>query len=205
MRPNRLLISVALSIPMLLGGCVGKSPPAEFFMLEPEHRAAREVSGNEAGGPVIAVGPIRIPEYLDRPQIVTARGGNAYKVDEQHRWAERLDDNISRVLVRNLEAMVPARQALANASGRAVDFRVAMDILEFHVEPDGQALLTAQWSIRRGSEVLLSRTSSVRASASATDYGRMVSALNECVNSLSRTIANALRELASAAPANGRR
>lgn len=179
----------------LLGGCVGKSPPVEYFMLEPERHAVSAPAGEEATGPVVAIGPIRIPEYLDRPQIVTAKGGNAYKVDESHRWAERLDDNISRVLVRNLEAMVPARQVLANNTdrGQAVDFRVPLNILEYHIEPDGQALLIAQWSIRRDKDTLVSRTTSIRAAASTTDYGKMVSALNECLNGLSRTIAEALR------------
>lgn len=181
----------------LLGGCVGKSPPVEYFMLEPERRAVATPADEASAGPVIAIGPIRIPEYLDRPHIVTAKGGNAYKIDESHRWAERLDDNISRVLVRDLEAMVPARQVLANNAdrGQAVDFRVPVNILEFHIEPDGQALLIAQWSIRRDKDTLISRTTSIRAAASATDYGKMVSALNECLSGLSRTIAKALREL----------
>ncbi|MGZ8217521.1 PqiC family protein [Methylomagnum sp.] len=197
MRFQRLRPLGFVLILFLLGGCVGKSPPVEYFMLEPERHAASTPAGDEATGPVIAVGPIRIPEYLERSQIVTAKGGNAYKVDESHRWAERLDDNVSRVLVRNLEAMVPARQVLASSAdrGQAVDFRVPLNILEFHIEPDGQALLIAQWSIRRDKDTLIGRTTSIRAAASTTDYGRMVSALNECLNGLSRTIANALREL----------
>jgi uncharacterized lipoprotein YmbA len=199
--PTRIL--VCLAIIALLPGCAGRQEPPEFFMLEPESRAApSERTEGETQGPVIAVGPIHIAKYLDRPQIVTAQGKNAYKMDEHHRWAERLDDNIGRVLAHNLEASMPTGQVLANVPDRRqpVDFRVAMNVLEFHVEPDGQALLTAQWNIRRGAEILVSRTSSIRAPASTTDYGRMVSALNECLNSLSRTIANALRELSAPSP-----
>lgn len=185
---------------LLLGACLGRSAPVEFYMLEPERRAAiREAGASGAGFPLIAVGPVRIPEYLDRPQIVTAQGGNAYRVDEQHRWAERLDDNLGRVLAQNLESLVPARQVLTNASdrGQPADFRVVLTVLEFHVGPDGQALLSAQWNIRRGNETLVSRTSSLRAAASTTDYGKMVAALNQCVDRLSRTIADALKTLAA--------
>lgn len=200
---NLVRILGCLAILALLPGCAGRNPPAEFFMLEPESRAAPpERTEGETQGPTIAVGPIHIAKYLDRPQIVTAQGKNSYRMDEHHRWAERLDDNIGRVLARNLETEIPAGQVLANVSDRRqpVDFQVAMNVLEFHVEPDGQALLTAQWSIRHGTETRLSRTSSIRVRASTTDYGRMVSALNECLNSLSHTIANALRELSVGTP-----
>lgn len=198
---NHVRILRILAILVLLNGCLGKSVPAEFFMLEPEPRSVpTEGIEGKPRGPVIVLGPVRIAEYLDRPQIVTARSRNAYQRDENHRWAERLDDNISRVLARNLEAMVPAALVWTNAPSRGqhVDFRVPVNILEFHVEPDGQALFTAQWSIIRNGEVLQSRTSSIRAAASTTDYSRMVAGLNECVNSLSRTIARYLREFAAA-------
>ncbi len=202
-RLKRFRLGELLPILMLLGGCAGRSPPTEFFMLEPERHALSDGAGRQPG-PVIAVGPIRVPDYLDRPQIVTAKGGNAYSIDDRHRWAERLDDNIARVLARDIEALTPTRQVWTGASerGPAADFRVAVSILEFHVEPDGQALLTAQWTIRRGSETLISRTTSIRAAASTHDYGRIVSALNDCVNRLGRTIAGALREMtpASAEP-----
>ena len=146
------------------------------------------------------MGPIRIPEYLDRPQIVTAQGRNTYRLDEQHRWAERLDDNLSRVLVKNLETLVPARQVLANTSdrGQPADFRVAVDILEFHMESDGQALLSAQWRIRKGSQTLSSQTSTLRVAAVAGDYESQVAALNQCVNRLSRIIARTILQLPKA-------
>jgi uncharacterized lipoprotein YmbA len=195
-----------LAILALLPGCVGRNPPAEFFMLEPESRAtAPEQAMPPVKGtwrPVIAVGPVRIAKYLDRPQIVTALGKNAYKMDEHHRWAERLDDNIGRVLARNLEVLAPNEQVLASVPDRRqpVDFQVAVNVLEFHIEPDGQALLSAQWSIRHDAETLLTQTSSIRASASTTDYGRMVSALNECLNRLSHIIADTLRSLSPPVP-----
>lgn len=188
-----------LPVLLLLGGCLGRSAPVEFYMLEPLRQTTASDTANRRMSdlPRIAVGPVRIPEYLDRPQIVTAQGRNTYRVDEQHRWAERLDDNLSRVLVKNLESLVPARQVLANSSDRVqpADFRVVVDILEFHVEADGQALLSAQWNIRRGNETLAGRTTTLRAAAALGDYGKIVAALNDCVDRLSRTIAGSLREL----------
>lgn len=190
-----------LSLLVVLTGCLGSSPPSEFYLLEPAGPSARAGIG-ETGGPTVAIDPVRIARYLDRPQIVTAQGKNAYKLDDFHRWAERLDENIARVLAQNLTTMIPADRVLIGAGARdrtqKIDYRVGLNVLEFHVLPDGQAVLTAQWNIRSGSETLIARNSSFRAMGSTSDYSRMVAALNECLDALSRAIAADVRGLHAA-------
>ena len=60
-----------------------------------------------AQGPVIGVGPITVPKYLDRPQIVTRSGRNQLALGEFDRWAEPLQDNVLRVLAENLAFLIP--------------------------------------------------------------------------------------------------
>ena len=180
-----------------LSACIGgKSPPSQFYLLEPVKGVGGFAGGAETGL-LIALAPVRIPQYLDRPQMVTATGKNAYHLSETNRWAERLDDNIARVLAQNLNLLVPAEVVLANASSRAqqAKFKVSVTILEFHVDPQGQAGLTAQWSVARGEETVLGRQASYREPASATDYGLMAGALNECLGRLSRDLAADVRSL----------
>ncbi len=180
-----------------LSACIGgKSPPSQFYLLEPV-KGVEGFAGDADTGLLIALAPVRIPQYLDRPQMVTATGKNAYHLSETNRWAERLDDNIARVLAQNLNLLVPAEVVLANASSRAqqAKFKVSVTILEFHVGPQGQAGLTAQWSVARGEETVLGRQASYREPASATDYGLMAGALNECLGRLSRDLAADVRSL----------
>ncbi len=180
-----------------LSACIGgKSPPSQFYLLEPV-KGVEGFAGDADTGLLIALAPVRIPQYLDRPQMVTATGKNAYHLSETNRWAERLDDNIARVLAQNLNLLVPAEVVLANASSRAqqAKFKVSVTILEFHVDPQGQAGLTAQWSVARGEETVLGRQASYREPASATDYGLMAGALNECLGRLSRDLAADVRSL----------
>lgn len=200
MRFIRTLNPAFLLILLLAGGCVGSSPATRFYLLEPDAAARRENSTSP--GPVIAVGPVRVAKYLDRPQIVIATGRNAYQVDEFHRWAEYPDENITRVLAQNLAAMVPAERVLTDAPDReaSVDFRVGVNIQEFHIDPAGEALLTAQWSLRHGNETVLANTSSFRVPASKTDYPVMVEALNKALNSLSGVIAASIREQTAKLP-----
>jgi hypothetical protein len=165
-------------------------------MLEPIKSATPPKTENKR---VIALAPVHLPDYLNRPQIVTASAENAYSLSEFNRWAERLDDNISRVLAQNLGVLVPADIVLLNSASRSkqASLKVAVDILEFHIDPQGQAGLAAQWRIIRGEEVLAGRQMQCREAASTTDYRVMVGALNRCVERLSGDLAEALRPLSN--------
>jgi len=50
-------------------------------------------------GAVLALGPVRLPEYLDRPQIATRSEGNEVRLHETERWAGSLQEDVSRVMV----------------------------------------------------------------------------------------------------------
>lgn len=194
------LVALALFAVLLpsLSGCIGgSSPPSQFYLLEP----IKPLQAGEAGKSVhrhIGLAPVRIPQYLDRPQIVIAKGKNAYDISEINRWAERLDDSIARVLAQNLSLLVPAERVSMNATGSNPPdtLRVAVTVLEFHVDPQAQAGLTAQWTVLRGGETVLARQASYREPASTSDYRAMAGALNDCLNRMSRDIAEALRPLA---------
>jgi uncharacterized lipoprotein YmbA len=197
MYESRFIYYLLLSCWLLsLTGCIGGStPPAQFYLLEP-FGADGGSPASEGIKPVVALGPVRIPRYVDRSQIVTATAKNAYRLSEMNRWAESLDDNISRVLAQNLSQLAAIDTVPANSSNRArqARLRVSVNILEFHVNPEGQAGLTAQWQILRGVDAVVNRQASYRSPASTTDYAVMVAALNDCLNRMSRELAESLRQ-----------
>ncbi|WAK00405.1 PqiC family protein [Methylobacter sp. YRD-M1] len=198
MHINRLVFLPSLFVLFLsLTACIGGTTPSpQFYMLEPISGLERPAGG--AQKPVIILTSIRIPHYVDRPQIVTATGQNAYQLSELNRWAEALDHNIRRVLAQNLTTLVPAEVEFSsnpNTTERA-KFRVSVNILEFHVDSQEQAGLKAQWQITRNDGMVLNQQESYRVPASTIDYSVMVKALNECLDRLSRDLADELRELA---------
>jgi uncharacterized lipoprotein YmbA len=197
---NRLVFLPLLSILLLsLAACIGgATSPSQFYMLEPITGIEPERPVGAAQKPIIILKSVRIPYYVDRPQIVTATGKNAYHLSELNRWAEALDHNISRVLAQNLTLLVPAEVLFPKNSNTAerTSFRLSINILEFHADPQGQAGLTAQWQITRDDGTVLNRQVSYREPASITDYAVMVKALNECLNRLSRDLADELQRLA---------
>jgi len=197
--PKNRSVLLPLSVVCLsLSACAGTTPESQFYMLEPISGIESKALAGTAKKPVIVLSPVRIPHYVDRPQIVTANGKNAYQLSELNRWAEALDHNISRVLAQNLTLLVPAEVVFSNTSTTAepANFGVAVNILEFHTDPQGQAGLTAQWQITRSDGMLVRQQASYRAPASATDYRVIAEAQNDCLNRLSRDLAAELQRLA---------
>lgn len=197
MNANRsFCLPVLCGLILSVTGCVGgATPPSQFYLLEPVNES--ESSAGMATNPVIALGQVRIPRYVDRPQIVVGTGSNTYQLNEFNRWAESLDANISRVLTQNLALLVPAEVVQTKTSNlaRHARLRVSLTILEFHVDPQGQAGLTAQWLITRGQDVLQNRQVSYRIPGSTTDYPVIVAALNECLSQMSRELSVSLRQV----------
>lgn len=173
--------------------CVGTTPPAQFYLLEPLVAADQPIAAAVAAKPTVALSPVRIPHYLERAQLVTAVGKNTYQLDELHRWAESLDDNITRVVLRDLSLLMPADVVLSNSQhARQAKLALAITILEFHIDPAGRARLTAQWQASQGDQTLISRQSSFQVSADNTDAASKVQALNQCLNQFNREMAEAL-------------
>ncbi len=70
---------------LALVGC-GTTPPSRFYSLEPLPEAVR--SAGDTGGLSVNVGPVMIPEGLDRPQMITRLGPNELSIHDYDRWSE---------------------------------------------------------------------------------------------------------------------
>jgi uncharacterized lipoprotein YmbA len=144
----------------------------------------------------LALAPVKISHYLDRAQIVSAAGKNTYQLDELHRWAERLDENMTRVMLQNLTQAL-ASDVVLTTSKRAQqsELRLAVNVLEFHVDAQQQAKLVAQWQVSRDNAVVFSQQTTHQMPVASEDIALRVQALNQCFNQLSQDIAGALERL----------
>ncbi len=184
---------LSVSLPLLLTGCLAtNSLSYQFYLLEPLTNADKPL--NETPKLVIALQTVRIPKYVDRPQIVQATAPNTYQLSEAQRWAEALDENITRVLAQNLTQLLAADVLFSSHTNLAkqAGIRLSVNILEFHVTPEAQAKLNVQWQISQEGGVVSSQQSSYQANASNSDYPAMISALNDCLNRMSRDIAKSI-------------
>ena len=91
----------------LLTGCGSSPPPVEFYTLNSISAMTPQVNPAAPDQNItIGIGPIEIPEILDRPQIVTRTGPNKLKVDEFNRWAGPLKAGFGQVLAENISLLL---------------------------------------------------------------------------------------------------
>lgn len=181
-----------------LSGCMRNSGPVQFYMLNADSGIADTVRIPAASqGAVIGLGPIRIPDYLNRPQMIVAVSDNQYRLFEDHRWAERLDQNISLALFKALPRQLDTVRIVRFPwpQRQLIDYQVGIDILEFNVDANGQSRLIAQWFIKRKDKPTIDRRSDYRFPASTTDQAVMVKAQSQCLTKLGQEISATLRQL----------
>jgi uncharacterized lipoprotein YmbA len=187
-------------IAVVLCGCAS-SPPSRFYILsslkspEPAKPAASIVPTI-----VVAVGPMSIPDYLDKPGLVTRSGRNEINVSEFHRWAGDLDSILSRAVIENLSALLPVDRfsVVRWAPGRQVTlpitYRLTIDVTRFDVVPGDAAFFESSWMLYGNEkEPILIRRSVISAPVKGTDYDEMVGAMSKTIEDFSREIADAVK------------
>lgn len=143
-----LLFTAAL----LLAGCAA-TPSARFYTLTPlEPREAKPVSRETAAPPSVTIAPVEIPDYLDRPQMVTRDGRNEVNLAEFDRWAGSLRENMAAVLAENLSLLLGSDRIFVYPRVRAEksDYLLKFRVLRLDCTPGDQVLLKAQWTIFSG-------------------------------------------------------
>lgn len=188
---NRSRVLAALLAMALMAAC-GSSPPVRYYTLHP-----LEVSyePDPEGAPVLDLGPLRLPEYISRTQIVTQGPGAEMLVDEFHRWAEPLNDAIHRVVALNVDNLVHGVIVVAYPNSNLIDadYRLQGSIVRFDVDTSGQAVLIVQWGIAMsdGEHVVAPRRNRFTAQAArGDDPGEIARALNDTLTQFSRDIAD---------------
>jgi uncharacterized lipoprotein YmbA len=176
-------------------GC-STSPEPRFYTLSAGGNPAQDRNEKALMEYSIAVGPVTLPEMVDRPELVVRVGVNQVALLEQHRWAEPLRSEIPRVLAENLAQLLGASQVVTypqNASGEA-EYRVLVDIQRFESVLGQTVTIDALWAVRRtsGKDSKTGR-SVVRESTGGAGHDALVAAHGRALAAVSREIAEAIR------------
>jgi uncharacterized protein len=205
---RRLLVDclvVALGVSLLVVSGCANTPPTRFYVL-PTLTSADTAPGTSAAKRdlTIGVGPVTLPPYLDRPQIVTRASRARLALAEFDQWAAPLHDDVARVLAENLSLLIPTDYVVLAPWPRttAIDYQVTVEVMRFDGGVGNEVVLAARWAIvsADGKELLM-RKSRFQAAAAAQDYEAMVTAMSRTLDALSREIAATILTLVQQAPA----
>ena len=204
MRIERLGMTIIIVVgAVMLVGCLGssKTPPTRYYTLNSPFKTDTQTSAAaHQEDPAIAVGPVRVPRYLNRQEILTRSGRNEFQIAELHKWAEPLEENLARVIAENLSSLVPTDRITRFPWKRSVEveFQVTLEVVQFDTDIKGNSTLIVRWQIlkRDGKTVLMSKKSHYSAKVSGEGYDARVATMNQTVEDLSREIAEAIRNSA---------
>jgi uncharacterized protein len=147
----------------------------------------------------IGVGPIKIPEYLDRPQMATRSTPNSLQFAEFDKWAESLEKDLTRVLAENLSILLSTDRVVVFPwpGSMHVTHQVTVDLAKLDYMPDGKIVLVAGWSVfgDDGKKLLTMKRSRLTVPVQSTGFEAIAAAQSRAVQDMSREIAAAIRSL----------
>ncbi|MGD9150676.1 MAG: PqiC family protein [Desulfobacterales bacterium] len=208
MRSNHFsVIGIVLMTGILFfNGCLGgpsPTPATRFYVLnsidsaentnrpQPVMNLDKDVS--------LGIGPIRLSQVLDRPQIVIRTSQNEIRVADLDRWAAPLQENITNVLTDNLTTLLSTGSILKFPWKTAlpIEYQIVMEITRFDGMPGGNADLRARWAIlgENGRKVYAKAKTALTEPIGGDTIAALVSAQSRLVAKLSLEIAQEIKRL----------
>ena len=185
----------AAVVAAMLTGCGGGAAVRESFytLSAPTGATPAQAASNVS----VFVGPVSVPESVDRSQMVLRTGANEVDVSEKYRWAEPLKSAVPRVIAETLTRELGTQRVLTSRSAAAlpVDYRVAIEIQRFDSSLAEGATIDALWTVtpsaaKGGS----ARTGRTRVTEPASgDPASLAAAHSRALDKVGRDIAAALR------------
>jgi uncharacterized protein len=183
-------VLAALLLAGILSAC-SASPPSHYYVLtaQSDSVAVRQV---ERPLQTVAIGAVRLPGALDRPQIARRLGPNQLEYAESDRWAGPLDDMTRRVLSADLRSLLPASTTMvADDSSAPAEMTIAIDVSRFDADKVGRVALDASWETmdKNGKVVGVLREAKIVESGTSSDAAAVAATMSRALAGLADKIA----------------
>jgi hypothetical protein len=185
----------------VLAGCA--SPEPRYYTLAQGAAAGATLPATAAPSTDtlwLEVAPVRVPERLNRPQLVVRDGGNGgdagLRLLDQARWSSPLPDELRDALSQRLQATLGAvdtyQQGLSDMQPL---YRITTEVLRLDADVGQRAGATINWTVRRlpDGKVVSGRTQADLPAPGAVDG--VVAAYREIMASTAADIAAGVQSL----------
>ena len=183
---------------LTLAGC-GTSEQTRLYTLSGHPFTAGSIQPASTSALAIGIGPVTLPLYLDRPQIVRRTSPNRLEIAEFDRWAEPLSNTVPRILAENIGLLLLSEKVYVLPRRRRLplDLTVEVDISSFEPMSDGTAVLAASWHIFAQSDAPVGNGSTeIRIEgASPENFETRVKLLSDALGQLSGSIAESILDV----------
>jgi len=186
-----------LLILILLNACSSAPAKIEYYALHFDQLNPPQKSADQTHELVI-VEPVILAGFLRQQGLVVQTSDNQLHMSSQHRWAEQLDQALSRTIVGHLENNLP-NYRFENQNGRWSEqpqYRINLSFSHFHTNANNEAVVAGDFWILTNDNTLVRKERFYLAQPLARDgYSHAVDVLN-------RLLAKFVEEMAAKVPAN---
>ncbi len=203
---RKVRIAGGLALMAVLAGCAS-TPTPRLYVFAPrdgwQKVAVRDVESSDY---TIRFAAIKLPPYLDRPQIVTRVSDNEIKVDQFNRWGIPLNQSVVELLGGAIAQELPKAYAdvVPATSRQSPGYLVQVDVLRLDGFLGGPVELIAQWRVQRGGPepvTIVQKLGRHEHVSSDESYDAYVEAIRHLLVAMGQDIAGAIaRDLASNTP-----
>lgn len=184
-----------------LSGCSFLQPaadPTRFYVLTVPSTPAERAVGSEYKQWKVGLRPMEVPAYLQSKAMVVRSGTNEIHFADFDRWAEPLDQGISRVIKETLSSAPNVETVTLNSHGEdTLDYEVAIRLLACDGLRVGKGAGTIRfavtWEVRSiGTNSTPPQRGIFTANSVAwdgKDYGQLAQRLGEAIAEASRAVA----------------
>lgn len=134
---------------LVMAGCATRTPPPALWHLDP---VTPMPASWQAEAPSVYVAAVRVPRYVDRPEVMQRAGPSRLDAAALHRWAEPLDRSVTRVLGEDLARRLASQRIFTypEEPRLAVDYRVWVEVVRLDGQVGDALHLVARWSLADG-------------------------------------------------------
>lgn len=189
-----MIRSAATAFAVALAACGSPAPKERYFTLAAPGPAVAPAASQS---PSVFVGPVSVPDAVDRSQMVLRTGPNQVDVSDEDRWAELLRSAIPRVIAETLGRELGSSRVLASrmAAGTPVDYRVSIEVQRFDSSLDEGATIDALWTISTPAGPSRNGRSTVQEPAPSHDPAGIAAAHAKALARIAADIAQAIRSM----------
>jgi len=189
MRTPKLQRSALAALSLLVGACA--STPEHLYTLD---AAARPSTASRSDLPIVLVGPVTIPEMVDRPELVVREGKYGVVVNEQERWATPLKDSLPLVVAMQLSEKCPGAtfRLLSSTAVEEPHGRLAIEFTNIEINRTTGVSVVAAWRYRDGSKHGIEGVGEGHADIASTTFSSYVDAMQRALVAWANYVATQL-------------
>ncbi|ASA54619.1 hypothetical protein BSQ33_01965 [Vibrio gazogenes] len=146
---------------ILLGGCASNTPleTTQYLLPMPEQVPALKTSAKMKMSQPIQIKAIKMPGYLEKPNIVMVDPDGQVYLASQHLWAESLSSQLEKMTLRRLKERLPMFTWIPSYQYIRPHLLLDIEVYRFHADRHGKITASGHWSLWSSSKQLLHEAS----------------------------------------------